>query len=412
MSSFDSARRDLLKLSGLGLVAAAGSISPAAAASPKRPLSAPSIFDVRAFGATGDGKSIDTGAINKAIEAASAAGGGTVLFPPGTYVAFSIHLRSFVDLYLAQGCTILAAESPKPGEATGYMGGGYDVPEPDTAWNAYQDFGHNHWHNSLMWGEDLHDLSITGPGLIWGKGLSAGHGNHVLPNGVGDKSITLKNCRNVTLRDFSILKGGHIGILLTAVDNVTIDNLRIDTDRDGIDIDCCRNVRVSNCTVNSPEDDAICLKSSFGLGYARSTDNVTITNCYVTGKYEIGTLLDGTFKRSSLAKNKAPVGRIKCGTESNGGFRNITISNCVFEGCRGLALESADGALLEDVAISNITMRECTNTPLFLRLCARMRGPENVRYRDPAPHLYQQHRQLQLRRTLSGHHRRDSRFAD
>src|SRR6185437_16236054 len=92
----------------------------------------------------------------------------------------------------------------------------------------------------------------------------------------------------------------------------------------------------------------------------------------------IGTLLDGNFKKSNLAKNKAPVGRIKCGTESNGGFRNITISNCVFEGCRGLALESADGALLEDVAISNITMRECTNTPLFLRLCARMRGPANT----------------------------------
>ena len=74
--------------------------------------------------------------------------------------------------------------------------------------------------------------------------------------GVGNKAIALKNCRNVLFRDFSILKGGHFGLLLTGVDNLTIDNLTIDTDRDGIDIDCCQNVRVSNCFVNSPWDDA------------------------------------------------------------------------------------------------------------------------------------------------------------
>ena len=79
--------------------------------------------------------------------------------------------------------------------------------------------------------------------------------------GVGNKAIALKNCRNVLFRDFSILKGGHFGFLLTGVDNLTIDNIKIDTDRDGIDIDCCQNVRVSNCTVNSPWDDGICPKS-------------------------------------------------------------------------------------------------------------------------------------------------------
>ncbi len=84
--------------------------------------------------------------------------------------------------------------------------------------------------------------------------------------GVGNKSIALKNCRNVILRDFAILQGGQFGILATGVDNLTIDNLKIDTNRDGMDIDCCRNVRVSNCTVNSPWDDGICLKSSFAPG--------------------------------------------------------------------------------------------------------------------------------------------------
>jgi len=371
-----SSRRDLLKLGGAGLAA----LSSSAYGAPTRPHHAvQTIFDVRSFGATGDGKTLDTPAINRAIEAAAAAGGGTVLFPAGTYMCFSIHLKSYVDLYLAQGCTILAADGPKPGDTTGYNGGKYDAPEPKTAWDAYQDFGHNHWHNSLIWGEDLHDLSVTGPGLIWGRGLTAGHGNHVLPDGVGNKAIAMKNCRNVIFRDFSILKGGHFGLLLTGVDNVTIDNLKIDTDRDGIDIDCCKNVRVSNCTVNSPEDDAICPKSSYALGYARSTDNVTITNCYTTGKYEIGTLLDGTFKVSKLANSKEATGRIKCGTESNGGFRNITISNCICEGSRGIALESADGALLEDIAITNITMRECTVAPLYIRLCARMRGPADAK---------------------------------
>ncbi|ADW71266.1 rhamnogalacturonidase [Granulicella tundricola] len=372
-------RRDLLKFSGAGLAAALGTSAPSfAAPAPTKPNQ--HTFDIRAFGAIGDGKTLDTPAINRAIEAAAAAGGGTVLVSPGTYLCFSIHLKSNVDLYLSQGSTIIAADGPiNPGDTAGYNGGKYDAPEPKTAWDAYQDFGHNHWHNSLMWGEDLHNLSITGSGLLWGRGLNPGHGNHVLPDGVGNKTIALKNCRNVIFRDFSILKGGHFGLLLTAVDNCTVDNLKIDTDRDGIDIDCCKNVRVSNCTVNSPEDDAICPKSSFALGYARSTDNVTITNCYTTGKYEIGSLLDGTFKIGKLANNKAATGRIKCGTESNGGFRNITISNCVCEGARGIALESSDGALLEDIAISNITMRECTVSPLYVRLNARMRAPAGTK---------------------------------
>ena len=107
----------------------------------------------------------------------------------------------------------------------------------------------------------------------------------------------LKSCRNILLRDFAILAGGHFGILATGVDNLTIDNLRIDTNRDGIDIDCCRNVRVSNCSVNSPWDDGICPKSSYALGYARATENMTITNCYVAGSYELGTMLDGTYKK-------------------------------------------------------------------------------------------------------------------
>jgi polygalacturonase len=310
------------------------------------------------------------------------------VFPAGTFVCFSIRLKSFVALYLEQGATIMAADSPRPGETSGYMGGTYDAAEPNTAWDAYQDYGHNHWHNSLFWGENVHDLGIFGPGLIWGKGLSHGGGSKARGTysvfraeqpGVGNKAIALKNCHNVIFRDFSVLKGGHFGLLLTGVDNLTIDNLKIDTDRDGIDIDCCKNVRVSNCSVNSPWDDGICPKSSFALGYLRATENVTITNCFVTGDYQLGTALDGTWKRhTDLAMHNLATGRIKCGTESNGGFKNITVSNSVFESCRGLALETVDGAQCEDITFTGITMRDLRQSPLFLRLGARLRGPKET----------------------------------
>jgi polygalacturonase len=384
MNTFNTPRRDFLRTGGIGMAAAAlPAVSFAASAKEKQSAAGALFFDVRKYGAAGDGKTLDTAAVNRAIEAAAAAGGGTVFFPAGNYLCFSIRLKSLVHLHLEQGSTIIAADSPRETEQTGYNGGTYDAAEPKTAWDAYQDYGHNHWHNSLIWGEDLHDFSITGSGLIWGKGLSKGYfrPGDLAPfkaeqAGVGNKAIALKNCRNVLLRDFSILKGGHFGLLLTGVDNLTIDNLLIDTDRDGMDIDCCQNVRVSNCTVNSPWDDGICPKSSYALGYARPTRNVTITNCWVAGCYQLGTVLDGSYKKFTTETRVGHTGRIKCGTESNGGFINITISNCVFEGCQGYALETVDGALLEDITITNTTMRDLVSGPIFMRLGARLRGPQ------------------------------------
>ena len=390
MASFNSPRRDFLRTGGIGMAAAAiPAVSFAAAAGDSNPdvHHVTHLFDVRTYGATGDGKTLDTPAVNKAIEAAAAAGGGVVLFPPGSYLCFSIRLKSHIHLHLEEGSAIIAADSPKPGEMTGYNGGAYDAAEPKTEWDAYQDYGHNHWHNSLIWGEEIHDISITGTGLIWGRGLSFGadraaRGDYPIyvaeQPGVGNKAIALKNCHNVLLRDFAMLKCGHFALLLTGVDNLTIDNLKIDTDRDGMDIDCCQNVRVSNCTVNSPWDDGICPKSSYALGYARPTRNLTITNCLVTGTYELGTVLDGTFKKFAPDFHVPRTGRIKCGTESNGGFINITISNCVFEGCQGYALETVDGAQMEDITITNTTMRDLVSGPLFMRLGARLRGPRET----------------------------------
>ena len=377
-------------------------------------------FDVRAFGATGDGKKLDTEAINKAIEAAAAAGGGTVLVPAGTYLSFSIRLKSHITLQLEAGATLVAASPATDG-------GAYDPPEPNE-WGdkQYQDFGHSHWHDSLIWGENLEDVSITGTGRIFGKGLVRGGGGGGRrgsqgpqgPNGTlgpgdptaapaaanpvpargpdgappggrgggfgggpgsGNKAIALKNCRNGLLRDFSMLQCGWFALLATGVDNFTIDNLKVDTNRDGFDIDACHNGRITNCTVNAINDDAIVLKSSYALGEFRACENIIITGCQVSG-YDVGTLLDGTYKTTQerATDRDGPTGRIKFGTESNGGFKNITISNCVFVRSRGLALETVDGAVIEDIAITNITMRDVSNSPIFLRLGNRARGPEGT----------------------------------
>ncbi len=325
------------------------------------------LYNIKDYGAAGDGKTIDSPAINRAIEEAAAAGGGTIYIPAGEYACYSIRLKSHITLYLESGATLIG-EFPTEWE-------GYDAPEPNV-YDQFQDFGHSHWKNSLIWGIGLEDIMICGPGLIYGKGLTRGESR--LP-GVGNKAISLKECKNVILKDISMLYCGHFALLATGVDNLSILNLKVDTNRDGFDIDCCRNVRISDCLVNAPWDDAIVLKASYGLGYFKDTENVTISNCYVSG-FDKGSVLSGTYERyEPQAPDQGFVtGRIKFGTESSGGFRNIAITNCIFERCRGLALETVDGGVLEDIVISNITMRDIVNAPLFLRLGARMRSPEGT----------------------------------
>lgn len=361
------------------------------------PLSSATPLDVRDFGAVGNGVALDSPAIQRALDAAGS--GRTVILPAGQYLCFTLHLRSGVTLEFASGAVLLAA-SPSPAL------GSYDPPEPNP-WgdeHQYQDFGHSHWHNSLLVGENLTDICIQGPGLIDGAGLlreadypssdenpgpnnttPAGartgrpHG-HSPPGpdlpGHGNKAIALKNCQRVTLRDFTLFRGGHFALLATGVDDLTVSDLTIDTNRDGLDIDGCSHVSISGCTINTPMDDAIVLKASYALGEVRSCEHVEIHHCRVSG-FDVGTLLDGTFGRSqSCAPDQdGPTGRIKIGTESNGSFRHITIADCSFQRSRGLALETVDGGTIEDVIVSNLTMDEVTNAPVFLRLGNRARGP-------------------------------------
>ena len=352
-------------------------------------------LDVRAFGAKGDGRAIDSGAFNAAIAAATRAGGGTVLVPAGRYLCFSIELKSHVTIQLAKGAAIVAADPARhPGQ--------YDPPED--ADQLYQDFGHSHWRNSLIWGDDVENVAITGPGLIHGLGLTrngpgarwkAQTGERPLSmkgmtraqiaalepdvtamRGLGNKAIALRNGRNIRLAGFSMLKCGHFAILATGTRKLTIQDLTIDTERDGIDLDCVQDTLVDNCRVNTPNDDAIVVKASYALGRAIAAERVTIRRCAVSG-YDLGTMLDGTRRTTQqLAPDRDRVtGRIKLGTESNGGFRDILIEDCSFTHCRGLALETVDGGVMERVVARRLTMRDVTTAPIFLRLGDRRRGP-------------------------------------
>ena len=345
------------------------------------------VFNVRTFGATGNGTNLDSPAINQAITACAQAGGGTVWVPAGTYLCGSVHLLSNIHLVVDTGATLLGA----PQELNAY-----DLTEP---WEGigYQDGGHCYFHNSLIWGENLTNVFLSGNGTINGGGLtrsdglldrmcgfSVGRGGafnlsggtppqtpptNLPPVRLGNKAIALKLCRNVLIRDLTIFHGGHFAILVTGCDNLTVDNVTMDTDRDGIDIDCCHNTMVSNCRINSPNDDGLCPKSTYALHRPVLTENLMIVNCQVSG-FEEGTLLDGTMKPSRSA-----YGRIKFGTESSGGFRNCTVANCTFRHCRGLALEEVDGGLLENITINNLTMMDVVSYPIYITTGQRNRTP-------------------------------------
>ncbi len=327
-------------------------------------------YHVRDFGAVGDGQHIDSPAINAALKRAADDGGGVVVLTEGVYACYSLHLQSGVTLRIDKGAVLKAAPVTESE--------GYDEPEPN-AFSQYQDFGHSHWHNSLLWGENLHDITIEGEGLIDGLDvLTRGEprkGSSLKP--LANKALALKECQRVTIRGVSFRACGHFAMLLTGVDDLLIEHVSADTNRDAFDIDCCERVVIRNCRVNTVNDDAIVLKCSYALGYPKPTEHVLVENCEVSG-YDVGSLLDGTCTTNTLKApdGDGPTGRIKLGTESNGGFRHINIRNCQFNHCRGLALETVDGAEMTDINVSDIRMNDICNSPIYIRLGDRMRAPE------------------------------------
>jgi hypothetical protein len=344
------------------------------------------VFNVKDYGAVGDGVTLDSDAINKTIGECVKAGGGTVYFPAGTYLSGSIRLKSNLTLYLDAGATILGA----PNDINAY-----DYPDDKVLdeirqileWG-YEDYGHTYLENSLIWGENLENIAIIGQGTINGGGMT--HHDSV-PVGGGNKAIGLKLCKNITIKDITIYHGAHFAMQYRGCDNMTIDNVIFDTQRDALNLDCCRNVRVSNCIINAPRDDGLCFKSSLVMGFARKTENVTVTNCILSG-YKEGSVIDGTYMHDMRNDGKtteteprggpwypgAGTGRIRFGSESSGAFSNIVITNCVFDYSRGFDLNIYDGGIMENINISNITMRNIPNPPITIKVHDRGRGPEGT----------------------------------
>jgi polygalacturonase len=322
-------------------------------------------YNVMDYGATGNGSTHDHGAVNSAINAANSAGGGIVYFPAGTYKCGSIILKSNVTLDLHADAEIQATMDYEYSMWDSFSCSGYD-----------DDWGHSHWKCSLIWAVDQENIGITGSGFIDGTdpatnytGLDKGDPSP----GFADRALSFKNCTGITIDGVRILRGGHFAIIATGCTDVDLSNLFIDTNRDGINIDCCNDVTITNCIVNAPCDDAIGLKSSYGLCERRPTENVIISGCYVSG-YEVGSVMSG-----SPVPNTNPscysCGSIKFGTESYGGFKNITITDCTFENSRGFMLATVDGGDIENIYIDNIQMSLINDPPIFLRLGDRGRNP-------------------------------------
>lgn len=337
------------------------------------------VYDVAQYGAVGDGAKVNTQAIQAAIDACAAGGGGVVSFPTGKYLTGTLYLKSGVSLRVEQGATLLGSTNLA------------DYPVNSCKYPSRSD---EYTVRALIWGEGLEDVGITGTGTLDGQGGAfrskkadreemdsvnvslKREGRYPIQERYLDRPylIRLVSCRrvlveNVSLRNSAMWMQHYLDCDFLTVRRINVYN-HASQNNDMIDIDGCRNVVVSDC-VGDSDDDALTLKSTG----ARATEHVVVTNCIL----------------------RSHCNAIKMGTESAGGFRDIAISNCVIqrsqstpkdkdfagqiEGLSGIALEIVDGGTLERVSISNIVI-EGTSAPLFMRLGNRGRAPKPS---DPKP---------------------------
>ncbi len=304
-----------------------------------RPASAAGTFNVKDYGATGNGSTNDASAINKAVTAANAAGGGVVEFPSGTYkVGATVHLKSNVTIQLDSGSTLTGTSS------------GYDAPESNPN-DAYQDFGHSHFHDAMFYGDSLTNIGFTGSGTI------DGGGNFITGNpssGQADKLISLTRCDGLTVSGITLRRGGHFGILINGCNHVTSDHLNIQTasDRDGWNVINTQNATFTNITV-AANDDALVFKSDWALGQRFTNGHVTVTNANLSAK----------------CCNALMFGSETCSDFSDYQFSHITITGA---GKSGLGLVSMDGAKISDVHYSDVTMSG-TASPIMEKIGTRRR---------------------------------------
>ena len=214
--------------------------------------------DVRDFGAIGDGRTLDTVAIQRAISSPRCdvvilrAHDNNAVFLSGT-----LHLRSHMKLVVAPDATLLGVNASV-----------YDLPEPNP-FDSYQDFGHSHWHNALVWGAGLVNVTITGGGTLDGAG-ALGPGCD-MPDGYGDKLFSFVSCDAITLRNLSLRRTGHFALLATNVSRLDLLQLDITPTRDGIDLVGCRDVlcvsKIGTIATGNGMHRISCLFLLFSLGH-------------------------------------------------------------------------------------------------------------------------------------------------
>jgi polygalacturonase len=300
---------------------------------PKFPNKTYSVMD---FGARGDGATNDTPAINKAIAACSDGGGGTVDFPSGKYAAASIHIRSNVRLLLDKDAVIFGGAEED-----------FDAPEAN-AFDQYQDFGHSHFHNSLMWGKNIENFAIEGGKLNGGSIIKTDS-----PKG-GDKLVTVVMGKNLLFKNVTHdQKGGHFIYLLNDCENVTMDHVVIHQTRDGVDLMGCRNVQISNCHFTDCGDDAIGVKSDYALGRKILTENIYVWDCYLESRCN----------------------GLQFGSETTSEFRNCNFWNIEIglAAKAGIGMSMNDGGVVNGVNYSNIVIRRAA-TPIFMSITDRLRS--------------------------------------
>ncbi|MEM9022310.1 MAG: glycoside hydrolase family 28 protein [Bacteroidota bacterium] len=304
--------------------------------------------NILAFGAVADGTTLNTTAIQKAIDAAHANGGGRVIIPQGKFLSGTIELRTGVELHLEKGAVLLGSTNVKH----------------------YRKI--NRWM-ALVMADHADNIAITGQGTLDGQGAALALSiDSLFYIGEIDSSrykfpemrpkaqlrpqvIELVDCRNVRVTGVTVKDAACWVQTFERCQNLVIDSIRVESDaywnNDGIDISDCRNVRITNCYVNSA-DDGICLKSH-SKDASFICDSIYIANCTV---------------RSSASA-------VKFGSASFGGFRNVVIENIkVFDTFRSaIAIESVHGGVLEDILVQNI---EATNTgnAIFIRIGKRWRN--------------------------------------
>ncbi|MES2005600.1 MAG: glycoside hydrolase family 28 protein [Bacteroidota bacterium] len=302
-------------------------------------------YNIKNFGAKGDKATLDTRSIQSAIDKAAGNKGGVVEVPAGTYKIGTLILKDNVELHLQTGATLLGSPDIKDYQAVIQK---FESRSKDLYGKYF-----------MIFAEDAKNIAITGSGTIDGNGLK--HFQEVKPQNMRPYMVRLVNCRNITIRDTYFMESANWSLHLLGCVDVRIDGIVIEThaegNRDGLDIDACQRVSVSNSRF-STTDDAIVMKATTDV----LCQDIAITNCH--------------FRSGGSG--------VKTGTESNGGFKNITVSNCVMKDIdthAGIELMTVDGGIMQNILLENITM-ENVATPFFIRLGIRARPYKDGQYVD------------------------------